>query len=121
MQPKRHVVTLNWDDEKGLMPDPEPILLSPNDTIFFRAGVLPPGFTGAGAVRVAFEPQTCLSRGTFHENDGMGDIEVQSALPHALHYDCELLLDGIPQPQPDKTSGGTGKPVGGGGGGDSGN
>src|SRR5579862_8179974 len=107
----RKVVVLNYGPE-GLTPDPEPVQLSPEDTVFFTLGTGP----SDGHIKVTWETPDYFSRVDFDSSAQPEDITVTAALEGPVHYDCRLFVGGAEQAQPANAAGGTGVPVKGGSG-----
>jgi len=81
-----HTVQLNYTSD-GFTPTPNPIKVTPGQTITFRLRTGP----ASGKIRITFLDPQFFSAAQFH--DGDGDIHV-IAKPTPTTYHCELLVDG---------------------------
>jgi len=88
-QDNRHNVTLNYTEEAGIqrLVQPPTLFVRTGHKIHFERGTIPPGRTLA----VIFDEPQFFSAATFNEGDG--DIEVISDLPHRTTYQCGLRGD----------------------------
>jgi hypothetical protein len=109
-----HNVKLNYvatgnppPNDANFIPDHNPILVRPGQTINFQLGIGPPN----GKIRLTFAHPQCFSttNAAFHStglfHDGDGDVRVTN-LPHPTTYHCELLVDGVVQAQSAEKAGG---------------
>ena len=93
-----HKVTLNYTAD-GFIPDPATIRVRKGHTISFHLGTGP----AKGKVRITFEDPQFFSKEQFHTGDR--EIHVTQDLAGPTSYRCELLVNGVVQPNPSKAGG----------------